>query len=326
MKRIALFLASIVLASSAWSNPVDRHGRLRTEGNRILGEHGEPVSLAGNSLFWSQWEDEWWNAACIEWLKNDWQASVIRAAMAVEAGGYLKNPAAEQAKVERVVEAAIAAGIYVIIDWHDHRAERHEKEAIAFFEAMARKYGHQPNVLYEIYNEPVKTSWKDDVKPYAERLIAALRAIDPDNLILVGSPHWSQDVDIAAADPIEATNIAYTLHFYAGTHKQGLRQKAETALRAGVALFVSEWGTCAANGDGNVDVASTAEWMEFMRTWQLSHCNWAVSDKNEAASILRPGASTQGGWTESQLTASGALSRQWIKRWATLFPGETTAP
>ena len=34
-------------------------------------------------------------------------------------------------------------------------------------------------------------------------------------MIIVGTPNWSQDVDIAANDPINSyNNIAYSLHFY----------------------------------------------------------------------------------------------------------------
>ncbi len=325
MKLLLLLIASSTIAGATPSSPVERHGLLRAEGNRIVDQRGAPVSLAGNSFFWSQWKGEWWNAECIDWLKQDWKTSIVRAAMGVEAGGYLAHPPAQQVYVERVVEAATAAGLYVIIDWHDHRAYAHEAEAIEFFQTMARKYGRQPNVMYEIYNEPEDVSWKTRVKPYAERVIAAIRAIDPDNLILVGSPHWSQDVDVAAEDPIKANNIAYTLHFYAGTHKEKLRAKAEKALRSGVALVVTEWGSCDSNGNGKVDVASTNEWMEFVRKWNLIHCNWAVSDKAEAASIVVPGASPKGEWKENELTPSGALARRWIREWAQLFPYETVA-
>ena len=147
-------------------------------------------------------------------------------------------------------------------------------------------------------------------------MIAAIRAVDAHNLIVVGTPNWSQDVDIASADPIKGENIAYTLHFYAGTHKQSLRDKAVIALNRGTALFVTEWGTCNADGAGGVDARSTAEWMEFMHTWQLSHCNWGIYDKAETAAIIRPGASTQGGWKESDLTESGRLARALVRTWA----------
>jgi aryl-phospho-beta-D-glucosidase BglC (GH1 family) len=191
---------------------------------------------------------------------------------------------------------------------------------------MARKYGAHPNVMYEIFNEPTTgLTWVRDVKPYAEKVIAAIRAIDPDNLIIVGTPNWSQDVDIAAQDPIKANNIAYTLHFYAGTHKQSLRDKAVKAMNQGLPLFITEWGTCDASGEGKVDVASTAEWMEFMRKWELSHCNWAIYTKRETAAIILPGASTKGNWMDSDLTESGQLARKWVRAWSENPPAPSSA-
>ncbi len=296
---------------------VRRHGRLYTVGNRIVGEQGLPVSLAGNSFFWSQWQSHFYSAEVVKWLKLDWKASLVRAAMGVEGGGYLEHPQEEQARICTLVEAAIAADLYVIIDWHDHHAHQHTAQAVAFFETMARKYGKYPNVLYEIFNEPMQdVTWPNDVKPYAEKVVAAIRAIDPDNMIIVGSPTWSQDVDVVADDPIKAKNIAYSLHFYAGTHKQWLRDKALKALHKGLPLFVTEWGTCNADGNGDVDEASVREWMDFMQQWGLSHCNWAVSDKDEAASIVKPGTSVQGHWVEDDLTTSGRLVREWMRSWA----------
>lgn len=322
MPRILLFVIAASVAAADLT-PVAQHGRLRTDGARIVGEDGETVSLAGNSLFWSQWEGEWWNPDCIRWLKHDWKSTIIRAPLGIAPDGYLQHPDIERARLENVVDAAIAEGLYVIIDWHDHHAHRHEAQAIDFFQQMARKYGGKSNVVYEIYNEPETVSWAKQVKPYAEHVIAAIRAIDPDNLIVVGTPRWSQDVDVAAKDPINDVNVAYALHFYAGTHKHALRAKAEAALQSGVALVVTEWGSCDSNGRGKIDATSTAEWMEFMRAWKLTHCNWAVSDKNESASALLPNASPQGNWQDEQLTESGKLARQWIREWAMLFPNGT---
>ena len=292
---------------------------------------GEIASVAGPSLFWSNtgWGGEkYYNANVVSWVKQDWNAKLIRASMGVEEnGGYIQSPAANKARVVSVVDAAIANNMYVIIDWHSHNAHNYKTEAIAFFQDMATTYGANPNVIYEIFNEPLnkytdigKTTsalvWSDVIKPYALDVIAAIRAIDPDNLIIVGTPTWSQDVDVAANSPITGyDNIAYTLHFYAATHKQFLRNKATTAMNKGIALFVTEWGSVEASGDGAVDTVETATWLDFLKTNNISHANWALNDKAEGASALTVGSSANGNWTDANLTTSGALVKEAIKNW-----------
>src|SRR5690606_15786452 len=98
------------------------------EGNKIMDESGTPVQLRGMSFFWSQWIGKYYNREAVKWLKDDWRCTVVRAALSVEHGGYLENPEAEKAKIKTVVEAAIEEGLYVIIDWHDHEAEKHLEE------------------------------------------------------------------------------------------------------------------------------------------------------------------------------------------------------
>ncbi|MCE4553027.1 carbohydrate-binding protein [Roseateles cellulosilyticus] len=296
---------------------------LSVSGNRVLAG-GQPASFAGNSLFWSNtgWGGEkFYNASVVGWLKKDWGTKVIRVAMGVEeSGGYLQDPAGNKARVKAVVDAAIANDMYVIIDWHTHHAEDYRTQAVAFFQEMARTYGKSNHVIYEVYNEPLGISWSGTIKPYAQAVINAIRAIDPDNLIIVGTPNWSQDVDAASRDPISGANVAYTLHFYAGSHGQWLRDKAQTALNNGVALFVTEWGSVNASGDGGVNESETWAWVDFMKAKGISNANWALNDKAEGASALVAGASAQGGWSAGQLTRSGALARQIIGGW----PGAPT--
>ena len=279
---------------------------------------GEHIGLAGNSFFWSNegyGAERFYNASVVDWLKTDWQSKIVRAAMGVEEfGGYITHPEQNRTRVETIVDAAIDEDLYVIIDWHSHHAENYQAQAISFFQDMARKYGDNNNVIYEVYNEPIHVSWSGTVKPYAEAVIAAIREIDPDNLVIVGSPTWSQDVHEVAADPITRfDNIAYTLHFYAGTHTEFLRDRAERAMNDGIAIMVTEWGTVNADGNGAVDVAETNRWVEWMDQYNLTHLNWSVHDKNEGASVIRPGAATNGGWTASSLTTSGAFVRDIVR-------------
>ncbi len=233
--------------------------------------------------------------------------------MAVENGGYLTNADTEKNKIKTVVEACIDLGIYVIIDWHDHNAQDHTSQAVGFFEEMASLYGNNPNVLYEIYNETEMDSWDNVVKPYAETVISAIRAIDPDNIIIVGTSQWSQLVDQAADNPINGSNIVYTAHFYAATHKQSLRDACTYALNKGVEVFISEWGTCEHTGDGTLDYTETETWINYMKDNMLSWCNWSIVDKNETSAALHTSASSDGGWSSTDLTTSGALVRDYIR-------------
>jgi endoglucanase len=290
---------------------VQKYGQLRVQGNRIVDQSGTPVQLRGMSLYWSQWVPKYWNVNTVRWLRDDWKITVIRCAMGVNGttDGYLVNPTAERDKVIAVVDAAIQLGIYVIIDWHDHTASDHRSQAQAFFADMATRYGNSPNVMYELWNEPLGVSWSGVIKPYHQAVISSIRAHDPDNIIICGTRNWSQEVDEAAADPISGSNIAYTLHFYANTHKQSLRDKAQSALNRGAALFVTEYGTTDASGTGTVNSTETRTWWSFLDQNKVSHANWSVADLGETSAALVSGASANGGWTLSQIKPSGQLVR-----------------
>lgn len=308
-------MTGLLCAASLWAqnpagSPVATHGLLKTKGNRIVGDADTAVSMGGNSLFWSQWGGQYYNATTVQWLNDDWHAKIIRAAMAVdETGGYIKNPTIEKQKVINVVDACIAQGLYVIIDWHSHHAEKYKTESIAFFQEMATKYGQYPNVIYEVYNEPLDTaSWSQKIKPYAVEVIGEIRKIDPDNLILVGTRTWSQEVVEAANDPINDNNTAYVLHFYVGSHGQYLRDKAKKALDMGLPLFVSEWGLW--GSDAELD-----KWMVFMRDNKLNWCNWSIMNKDEPPSSLKPTTKTLSGWTKDDLTTIGKKVRNYMLNW-----------
>ena len=287
-------------------------GKLKVTGGKLTDESGTLVQLRGVSYGWHNWWPRFYNSQTVAWFKSDWKANVLRAAMGVEpVGGYLTHPESALEKVEAVVEAAIQNDLYVIIDWHSHNIKT--EEAVAFFSAMAKKYGHHPHVIYEIFNEPDYQTWAD-VKAYSIAVIDAIREHDPDNIILVGSPHWCQDLHIVADDPILGyDNLMYTLHFYAATHKQFLRDRAIYALNKGLPIFVSECASMEATGDGPIDEASWATWLNWMEFNKLSWILWSVSDKDETCSMLLPSAASTGNWAEAVIKPWGTKGREAIR-------------
>ena len=299
-----------------YNSIVSKHGLLKVDGNKIVDKNNKIISLAGNSFFWTNnnWGgNKYYKSSVVSWLKLDWNSTIVRAAMGVEdSGGYLDDKNSNLNRIKTIIDAAIKEGVYVIIDWPSHHAEDYTDEAVAFFKDMATLYGSYDNVIYEIYNEPLDVSWDNVIKPYAETVIAAIRAIDSDNMIVVGTPEWSQKVDLAADNPItNYENIAYTLHFYSVNHKQWLRDRAKTALDKGIALFVTEWGVLGYTQND----PETNNWMKWCKDNNISHCSWAVNDKEEEWSIVKLGSNTNGLWKDSELTEAGKLTRSINRFW-----------
>ena len=286
---------------------------LSVKGLQLVNEKGEPVVLHGVSYGWHQFWPRFYNASSVDYLVNDWGAQVVRASMGVELeGAYIDNPEMGINCVQTVVDAAIENGAYAIIDWHSHGLRT--EEAKDFFKKMATRYKGVPNVIYEIFNEPVEDSWAD-VKAYSIEVIKVIRSIEPDAVILVGSPHWDQDIHIAADDPITGyDNLMYTLHFYANTHKQDLRDRGDYALGKGLPLFVSECASMEASGDGDINVEEWNKWLEWMQKHSISWVVWSVSDKDETCSMLYPSASSEGNWKDEDLKTWGEMVRDELKR------------
>ena len=319
MKKSFLSLLAIFILAVAIAQPVKENGQLKVSGVNLVNEKGQVVTLRGMSFGWHNWWPRFYNAGALSWLKKDWGCNVVRAAMGVEPDkGYIKEPAWSKGKVKEVVDAAIKEGIYVIIDWHSHNIRL--EEAKKFFTEMATEYGNHPNIIYEIFNEPERQSWAD-VKAYSIELIKTIRAIDPDNIILVGTPHWDQDVHLAADDPIKGyDNLMYTLHFYAATHKQQLRERGDYAIQKGLPLFISESASMEATGDGPLNEAEWIEWINWAEKNKISWVTWSVSDKNETCSVLLPSASSDGNWQQKDLKQSGIKTRELIRRYNGLKP------
>lgn len=309
MKYSFLLLITFFIFSTSPAQPVNGHGALHVSGLQLTDAHNNPVVLRGLSYGWHCFWPRFYNAGSVAWLVKDWKVNVVRAAMGIEPGenSYLKRPEWSVQKIKAVVDEAIKQNIYVIIDWHSHTINL--KEAKAFFTQMATQYGNNPHVIYEIFNEPDEESWTE-VKAYSIELIKTIRAIDPDNIILVGSPHWDQDVHIAADDPIVGfSNIMYTLHFYAATHHQYLRDRGSYALSKGLPLFISESAGMEATGNGPLNEKEWQLWIDWAEANKISWITWSVSDKDETCSVLLPTAADNGNWTDAQLKASGLKTK-----------------
>ena len=301
------------------STPYGQHGALHVENGKLTDADGNIVQLYGMSTHGIAWFPQYINYDSFRTLRDDWNTNCIRLAMyTAEYGGYCAGGDKEQLKqlVRDGVSYATELGMYVIVDWHilsDCDPNQNKDEAIAFFREMSEAFADNDNVLYEICNEPNSgTSW-DSIKSYAEEVIPVIREQKPDAVILVGTPTWSQEIDKAAASPLTFDNVMYTLHFYAGTHKDDLRNRLETCAQNNLPVFVSEFGMCDASGNGANDFDSTTKWLDLLNKYQISFCCWNLANKDESSSVFKAASTTRSDWTDEDFNESGRWIREYFR-------------
>lgn len=288
--------ASAATAKPLRVGPVQNYGVLGTNGNKVISlSTKKEVMLRGMSMFWSDATGlQYYNKNVMKWAVENLKVDVIRYAMGIQyydsQGGtsgemdasysYHGNPDKQKSTIDLMVEAAIENDIYLIIDWHSHRADKEQSEAAAFFAEMAKKYKDVPNIIWEVFNEPVNQSMST-IASYANTVISGIRNAGSQNLALVGTPSWSQ---MGSCGGVNQTNVGYVFHFYAATHsKSSFSGNIERCRSQGNAVFITEWGTTTADGKGAASESATNDWTSYMETNKLSNCNWSL--RNEVSTI-----------------------------------------
>lgn len=295
-------------------NLVSGNGNLHVEGTTLYNKYNEPIQLKGLSSHGIQWFGNLITKDNLTYLRDNWGINVFRIALYTEENGYISNPSLKD-KVIEITDNLIDLDMYAIIDWHilsDGNPMTHIEEAKNFFDEMSKKYADTPNVIYEICNEPNNATWEDAIKPYASEIIPIIRKNSPDALIIVGTPTWSTDIDKVAESPLDFDNVAYACHFYAGTHKTDQRNKIKKALDKNICVFITEWGTTNLTGNSELSLDSSAEWLDFLDSNNISWINWSFANKAEDSAILKPVTINSPEEIDLNLTESGEFIKSRI--------------
>lgn len=322
MKLKTVITGLLMAAACAVASPVSEHGQLSLKGFDVVDQNGKPFVMRGMSFFWDKWGFEsFFNSSVVNTVASGWGANMIR----VPIHGL------DESRAKSMIDAANAAGIYIIIDFHSHCAHRSASQAQSFFgniSAYVKQKGYK-HVMYELYNEPLYencsdatdtyaggslTSW-ETIKSYAESVIPKIRANDPNGIIIVGTPNYSQGTEKARANPITGQkNIAYTLHFYASTSGHAsLRYNLLRGKCNDFPIIITEWGVSESSGAGKFDRSMNDTWMAWMEAIGVSWANWSINDKGETSSALVGGAGSNGNWNDGQISESGKYVRKMLQ-------------
>lgn len=317
-----LALSFVVPTGTAPAAPAETfaaaNGQLRVCGVQLCNEHRQAVQLRGMSTHGLQWYGQCVNDASLDALANDWGASVMRISMYVQEGGYETDPEGYTNLVSSIIDEVTARGMYAIVDWHMlspgdpyYNLER----AKTFFSEIARRHNDKTNLLYEIANEPSDVSWSR-IKSYAEELIPVIRAVDPETPILVGTRAWSSlgvsdgaNESEVINNPVRASNIMYTFHFYAASHGDEYLNALSRASDR-IPMFITEFGTQEYTGDGPNDFAMAQRYLDLAAQKGISWTNWNFSDDFRSGAVFTQGTCPSGPFAgTSRLKPAG----QWVR-------------
>jgi endoglucanase len=329
---VCLFTVSIKHAQA--QTPVAKNGQLHVTGTKLCNQYGNPIQLRGMSTHGIQWYG--WGSclteASLDALAYDWGADVLRISLYVQEGGYETDPAGFTAQVNRLIEEATERGMYALVDWHQldpGDPNYNLSRAKTFFSAIANQHKNKNNIIYDICNEPNSGATWAKIKTYADQMIPFIRAIDNDAVICVGTHGWStfglsddgslQDV---LNNPLTYPNVMYTFHFYAKDHRTAYLNQLNTASNS-LPVFVTEFGTQEASGDGDNDFPMAQQFIDLMRTKKISWTNWNYSDDFRSGAVWTTGTCSNGPWTPARLKPAGAWVRERIMSPADDFPGGT---
>lgn len=319
MKRTYNFTAAVFLIIFALfsfnitATPVSENGHLHVTGLQLMNECGYPVQLRGTSTHGIMWFQSCYTADMMDFLANVMKSDMIRIAMYDYEGNgnsYINNPDANTVLVKSLVDMATARGMYAVIDWHilaDGDPNTNKTYAATFFTEMANTYKNNNNVIYEICNEPngSAVTWAV-IKTYAQYIIPIIRAIDPNAVIIVGTPNWSQLGSDVVASQLTFPNIMYTFHFYAGTHDTSKLTNYIDSLP----IFCTEWGPSDSSGNGGDNYVRAADYIDIMggnnsAGVKISWAEWSLADNADSSSMFLPGTCGSGVYDLSKLSTAG---------------------
>jgi len=228
--------------------------------------------------------------------------------------------------LDRVIDLCARHGIYTVIDlhaapggqnhhWHSDNPTHvplfwvhrdFQDRVVNLWEHLATHYRGHPGVAgYNLLNEPADES-RAVVGPFYERLVAAVRAVDPDHILFLDGNTYSTEFDIFGADSAAPAderprNIVYACHDYAaaglgrGGPYPGLtdgtwfdaaalelkfRQRSEFSRRTGTPVWVGEFGPIYTGDPVRDDQRRQilADQLEIYRRYDASWSIWTYKD------------------------------------------------
>ena len=278
----------------ATSSPLNTSGFPHVQGNSIVDANGKPLILRGALL------DEVFNLVTpsgdsamvmqdyptVLNVMKQWHMNVLRLPTCHVL--WQENPTGYISRLQTAVQQANAAGLYVVLDSHDdHRCEPHaiasdtihlpRADLEGYWQAVATAFKNNPNVMYDVYNEPVITGTSRDAYTNADwqlwlnggvrngetfigmqQLVNTIRATGSRQIIMVEGYSFAETFNNIGNNLVNDPDIVYEIHDYGL-----LKPLAQINTDFGFMLprfpiFIGEWALIGGGNSGQTNCANVA--------------------------------------------------------------------
>lgn len=237
---------------------------LSVEGNKLVDEDGNPITLRGVSIadpYRLNHVDNRFSEAIFQELL-DWNVNVVR--VPIHPGWWQAEKDYAQKYLDSVVQWGRKYGFYIILDWHaignpltgQAQNPGWKEKGYTIYDSslelaenawarLAERYGENSHVIFELFNEPTArgslpkwSTWKSELTD----LVDKIRERAENKLILVSGWEWSHNLGGFSTYPIERKNIAYVAHWYPTGEGPRSWEESFGFLSEKYPIVVTEWG------------------------------------------------------------------------------------
>jgi endoglucanase len=177
---------------------------------------------------------------------------------------------ADLARLHKTVKSALAAGLFVIIDYHTigfpngtaqkidgNLYDAHFSLCESFWKTISKdKLFKDRRILFELWNEPSADLNHDGtpdgdysakawgkLKPYWQKLIKIIRVNKAKNIVIAAGDGWAGNFRGVAKSPLKDPNVAYAWHIYTNyTDSYASYAWQMDGLYKKKPVIVTEWG------------------------------------------------------------------------------------
>ena len=204
LKLVYMMIGAVLVAAALSLSHLDRStdlaqakGRFQVIDDKIYTPDGQEFIIKGTNINGPKFGWPGDTPGYVHLIADCWQFNTVRVNVMLFDG----QPYAENGTIEQIVDIYTAQGIVTIVEAHDRTGKYYEGsdlEALkAYFRDLATKYKNNPYVWFNVMNEPGGHNSSDEIEQWLtvhREVIAAIRSVGADNIIVVDGHYWGQDV------------------------------------------------------------------------------------------------------------------------------------